>query len=228
MTLPLNDPFRTDTLLERFTMTWWGYGSPTARGWITGMEEGGGTTWDDVHRHLTGWENAGARAFVDLRPNPVPPDHPAFGERPKLVRHWARASRIALAATGRPVTDSTIRQYQLTELAAPDGDTCMLELLPLPSPTMSPRIYADHSRLSWLADRRRYTERMMPPPGIAALRDLIAAPPAGLDGLHRPLLHRPMERGDGRLGTPLARPTPHHQRHRHVGDAPSRGSRHHQ
>jgi len=47
-------------------------------------------------------------------------------------------------------------------LGRADSNNCILEFLPLPSPSVGHWIYADHSRLPQLTDRRTYTEHTTP------------------------------------------------------------------
>jgi hypothetical protein len=65
-----------------------------------------------------------------------------------------------------------VRTYQAQHLASPAGETCLLELLPLPSPSTDRWIYADQSGLPMLESRATYVE-MLVPQRIALLRGLI-------------------------------------------------------
>jgi hypothetical protein len=51
-----------------------------------------------------------------------------------------------------------IRDYQIYELGRKDKETCLLELLPLPSPSVNDWIYGKHSYLPYLCCRNKYIE----------------------------------------------------------------------
>jgi hypothetical protein len=66
-----------------------------------------------------------------------------------------------------------VRNYQTRHLASSTGETCLLELLPLPSPSTDRWIYAEHSRLPLLKDRRSYLQALLPR-RIVHLRSMIS------------------------------------------------------
>jgi hypothetical protein len=66
-----------------------------------------------------------------------------------------------------------VLEYQISQLAAPHGDTCLLELLPLPSPSTRRWIYNSHSDLGVLKDRATYRSELIPR-RVHALRSLIS------------------------------------------------------
>ena len=80
--------------------------------------------------------------------------------------------RILLSSDGRTPTTEQVREYQRVSLGRQDGDTCLLELLPLPSPSTGRWLYAQHSHLLYLADREAYKQTRLAP-RIAHLRKRI-------------------------------------------------------
>lgn len=127
--------------LRHFLHTFYGYGSWTAPLWFIGMEEGGGDSLDEIERRLAAWN--GGDELVDLRAF-----HRAIGgtawfrHHPPLQRTWSKLARIALAAEGRDADADAIRRYQRDELAASHSTTALIELFPLPSPSVADWIYA--------------------------------------------------------------------------------------
>ena len=165
----------TDALLTRYIDTSWGYGSLTAPYWFVGMEEGGGDDWPGFRDGLERWQARGAPPMRAFRPDPADrAANPWFGPRARVQPYWGRIIRIYLAAEGMPCDTAAVRRYQVEHLAAPDADTCLLELLPLPSPSTTHWLYGEHSDLDMLQDRAAYRAHVVPS-RIAALRAMIAS-----------------------------------------------------
>ena len=64
-------------------------------------------------------------------------------------------------AQGKSDLDDAILQYQRERLGAFDGETCLTELLPLPSPNTRTWYYPEWSHLAWLQHRQAYEARVM-------------------------------------------------------------------
>jgi hypothetical protein len=148
----------------------YGYGRWDAPFWFIGMEEGGGNSSDEIARRLSVWEELKGPELADLH---------EFHDRLGVTRHsgptarlqrtWAALTRIALAAEGRPSRLDDVRRYQGTKLGSGTGQTAIIELLPLPSPSTKHWLYAE-STLPELASRDEY-RRALAPHRIAHLRD---------------------------------------------------------
>jgi hypothetical protein len=127
--------------------------------WFIGMEEGGGDTFENVNKRLSEWNKRGRQELED-----VAEFHMAIGlgelfnESPKLQPTWNKLIRMLLSTKGQQdIQMEQVQEYQRTLLGkAPDGENCLIELLPLPSPSISDWIYTRHSGLAQLADRRTY------------------------------------------------------------------------
>jgi hypothetical protein len=163
-----------DELLEEFMHGFFGYGSFVAPFWFIGMEEGGGTSHDEIAARLNAWKQRGKRALEDL-----PAYHDAFaamlpedkrksitkffGEEPSLQATWKRIIRVLFAATGIDTNEDNIGAFQRNGLGRQSGNTCVAELLPLPSPS-SDRwdFYSEQSSIPYLANRDAYSERLRP------------------------------------------------------------------
>lgn len=165
----------TDAHLAQYIDTFWGYGGLGAPYWFVGMEEGGGDSWPAFRDGLGRWRDNGAPPLDRFRPDePERAANPWFGHRARIQPYWGRIIRLFLAAEGLACDTDAVRSYQIEHLAAPDGDTCLLELLPLPSPSTTHWIYGDHSDLDVLRDRATY-RAYVAPKRVAALRALIDA-----------------------------------------------------
>lgn len=151
-----------DNAIERFAHGFFGYGSWAAPVWIIGMEEGGGGSIEEVSRRMTAWEARGRRELEDLGSY-----HEAIGvtrhvgEKPALQPTWSKMIHVFLGANSLPANSELVRNFQSRELGRANGDTCILELLPLPSPNVRTWLYAS-SKLAYLSDRERYRRHIAP------------------------------------------------------------------
>lgn len=150
-------------LLENYMDTFYGYGDYEAAYWLIGMEEGGGSSFEEVSRRLAKWESQGRGELLDLRPHHTGGDLSHFvGSSGKLQPTWSQLIRIVLAAEGRPTDNERVRDYQQSQLGRFGGDTCLLELMPLPSPDAKKWLYKEHSSLPQLHSRDTYTKHYAP------------------------------------------------------------------
>ena len=146
-----------DYVLADFIKCFYGYGNYRSRFWFVGMEEGGGNTADDVSLRLRAWDERGRKELDDLAGY-----HRAIGvdsyfkDRPTLQRTWKGLIRIVLAADRQTCDKESVRTYQKSMLGTTNGDTCLLELLPLPSPNTNTWLYRSNSSLPYLANRDTY------------------------------------------------------------------------
>jgi hypothetical protein len=143
--------------LADFIQRFYGYGNYRARYWFVGMEEGGGNTLEEISRRVEAWDERGRKELEDVADfhRAIGINH-LFDNRPKLQPTWNKLIRIILSADGQPCNTDTIRTYQKNRLGTLDGDTCLLELLPLPSPNTSAWLYRENSTLPYLIDRAAY------------------------------------------------------------------------
>jgi len=161
-----------DSLLSAFMTDFLGYGSPDAKVWFVGMEEGGGDNFTEIERRLSCWEQRGRRQLEDLRAF-----HEAFGEdrwhcHRKLQRTWSHLIRIYLSANFRSTDEEAVRDYQVERLGRDGGDTLLLELFPLPSQSTSHWRYHAWSTLPALSSRKSYMQKLVRP-RIERLRQLL-------------------------------------------------------
>lgn len=149
-----------DELLEAFAETFYGYGSYGGQYWFIGLEEGGGGSAEEIGRRLSAWDRRGRRELDD-----VAEYHREigvgcyFGPRARLQTTLKQLARMALAADGLGDTTEAVRTYQGAHLGRRGGDSCLLELLPLPSPSTARWGYGERSMLPQLASREKYRQR---------------------------------------------------------------------
>lgn len=151
-----------DNLLSEFAASFYGYGDHRADYWFIGMEEGGGDSLEEVQRRLEVWDRRGRHELEDLREF-----HRQIGvnrwfeERPALQTTWNKMIRIVLSAEGRSPTTDDLRQYQRDQLGRHGGNTVLVELLPLPSPSTDRWLYGERSQLPQLRSRKAYRDFYM-------------------------------------------------------------------
>lgn len=146
-----------DHLLNEFMLGFYGYGNYSGDYWFIGMEEGGGNSFVDVHNRLRAWGKRGKCELEDVAEYhaEIGVTH-LFGNKPKIQRTWNKLIRAYLSGQNQVPTKEQVREYQCKFFGRTGGDTCLLELLPLPSPSTNDWLYAQHSRLPHLANRRLY------------------------------------------------------------------------
>jgi hypothetical protein len=146
-----------DQLLSKFIQNFYGYGNYSGQFWFIGMEEGGGNSFSEINTRLAVWANRGKNELEDLAEyhKDIGLMH-WFKEKPRLQTTWNKLIRILLSSSGQIPTIEQVREYQQTLLGRLIGDTCLLELLPLPSPSIEQWVYAQYSQLPYLRDRETY------------------------------------------------------------------------
>ncbi len=157
-------PQLDDTLLSQFIQTFYGYGNWGGTYWLIGMEEGGGSSCEEVKARLSAWEERGKQELEDAAAY-----HKAFGvndlfqEHPKIQPTWGKLIRLLLSANGEErVEAQQVREYQRDYLGRPTADHALLELFPLPSPSTNQWIYSNCSDLPYLGHRDHYRTFVAP------------------------------------------------------------------
>ncbi len=149
-------------VLERFTTRFFGYGSWAAPIWFVGMEEGGGSTIEETARRIAAWERRGERELEELIGY-----HRAIGVTRYVEAHaplqptWAKMIHVLLAAQNLPSDIETVRTFQMRSLGRDDGASCIVELLPLPSPDVRSWLYSEWD-VEYLRDRKMYRQHLLP------------------------------------------------------------------
>lgn len=145
-------------LLETFINTFYGYGNPQGDYWFIGMEESAEGSEEDINNRLNTWLNRGQHELED-----VAEYHRAMGadalfsEGATSQKTWEGLIYILLAATLQDLNKEDVLNYQINELGRRDKNTCLLELFPLPSPSIQDWLYNQYSLLPYLSTRQSYT-----------------------------------------------------------------------
>ncbi|TAJ19080.1 MAG: hypothetical protein EPO68_06860 [Planctomycetota bacterium] len=160
-------------LLDAFMAGHFGYGNLAAPVWFVGMEEHGGHREQEIALRLAAWSNLGRRVVSDVRDY-----HHAIGvddhwvERPPIQPTWGRLIRVLLASKGLVPDTESVRAYQRDRLGRADGESCLLELMPLPAPGIGSWPYRQFSDNPALTAREAYIRHVLPA-RVAQLRALI-------------------------------------------------------
>lgn len=130
-------------LITDFMNDFYGYGNPKGAYWFIGMEEGCGPDWD-IHARprFEQWRVRGRRQTEHLRDFHFAIGVKQYweadaGRQVKVQFTWRRLIETVLAAECEDMTEERVAEYQATELGTLDGNNCLLELLPLPSPSLT-------------------------------------------------------------------------------------------
>lgn len=108
-----------------------GYGRLDAPVWFVGMEEGGGGP-ENIRARLQFKDVedcAGAHERLSL-----PQYHRA--ERPVIQRTWGQMARFMLHLQGREASADEVRAYQANQLGRSSGESMLMELMPIPKPSL--------------------------------------------------------------------------------------------
>jgi len=146
-----------DELLKKRIDTFYGYGNYQGNYWFIGMEEAGGD-FKDVNNRINIWDKRGLKEIDDVAEYHIDIGWPSgFQPGAAIQSTWKGLIRIVLSAKGKKNIDvEDIRQYQIQELGRKNKETCLLELLPLPAPSLKYWIYNQHSHLYYLYNRQSY------------------------------------------------------------------------
>lgn len=143
-----------DELLEAYMQCFFGYGSLSGAYWLVGIEERGGDTLEDVAARLRAWDNRGRLELEDVFEFSVKAGQGMwFGPKARLQRTWANFIRIVLGAEGLDAGREKVRQYQSRHFGRAGGETCLVNLMPLPSRSSNEWHHAHVSTLPHLESR---------------------------------------------------------------------------
>lgn len=162
-------------LVDSYAKTFLGYGTTAAPFWFIGLEHGGGSNADEMHRRLTAWDQRGRRPIEDLLDYHIAiSEHRWFATRatPRLQPTWAQLVRVILAAKGQATDNAAVRDYQAHSLGRSIGETCLLECSALPSPDLTSWLLPTLTELPHLQSRE-IAYRVLVPARLRRMRQMI-------------------------------------------------------
>ena len=146
-----------DKVLESYINGFYGYGNFQSPFWFIGMEEGGGNSIGEIIKRISVWDNRGQQIIEDLFDYHLKIGITQFfGQRAKLQKTWSQLIRVIFGIYESDFENEKIREYQNRFLGRKNGETCLLELLPLPAPSINDWLYGKYSRIDYLSNREKY------------------------------------------------------------------------
>lgn len=150
-------------LFQLFINTFLGSGNYSGDYWFVGMEEGGGESLEQVTSRINAWHDLGEQGLVDIYDFHIKINYPSFFTDPVKLQHtWVQQARVILSSKGFLPTIPALKAYQRDILGRKDSETCLLELLPLASPSSSVWNYDRWSELPFLKNRNAYLNYCIP------------------------------------------------------------------
>ncbi|MDD5367868.1 MAG: hypothetical protein PHQ40_02185 [Anaerolineaceae bacterium] len=147
----------SDKLLIDFMKGFYGYGNPAGPFWFVGMEEGGGDTREEICRRLEIWDELGRPATADVSEFHHRLGMDRFFRDPvRMQPTWKRLICLLQSLKGEPYDRTSVQAYQKACFGRQDGETCSLELLPLPSPNANIWNYPTWFSIPELSSREAY------------------------------------------------------------------------
>jgi hypothetical protein len=146
-----------DVLLKEFAKRFFGYGAHSGDHWFVGIEEGGGDSFNEVEARLKAWSRRGGMELEDVGEFCKEiGQHHWFRPKARLQSTWSKYIRVILGTKSIEAATERVRDYQAESLGRWNGESCMMNLLPLPSPSGKHWNYTDWSDNQRLASRDSY------------------------------------------------------------------------
>lgn len=151
--------------LEEYSLKFYGFGNPGGKLWFIGLEEAGGKCERVVADRLHLWKHRFASApiidglkfhteLMDCEGNSL---KRLFEAESGTQATWNQLIRLQLAWNGSPNPQKLeISKFLAQNWAQADSDNCLLELFPLPSPSVTEWHYPRWSDADFLKSREKY------------------------------------------------------------------------
>lgn len=164
----------THALLRDYADAFRTYGPLSNPVWFLGTEEGGGADLAAAARKILAWDRAGRPLVAELddpAPDSVHLESPFLrdgGGPAALQTVRSNQVRVLLGLRGEPLDNARVRRLQGREHGRRGGQTCLMELFPLPSSDSDAWIYdrVAHDPATDgpnpFASRREYREHYLP------------------------------------------------------------------
>ena len=116
-----------------------------------------GKTIDEIQRRLSIWCDRGKHELEDVAAYHLQlGEQQLFTDPVKSQPTWNKLIRIVLSAGGVPLDLEIVKAYQQDRFGRWNGDTCLMELLPLPSRSTGDWLYSNLSAVPHLTTREVY------------------------------------------------------------------------
>ncbi len=153
--------------LFRYAESFLGYGDLNAPYWLIGMEEGGGTKLAEIRCRLHAWQKLNYPTVADLLEFHKQAGMAEVVEQ-TIQRTWKYLIDLLCAIGGEECSNKL--EYQRCHLGKYNGNSCLLELLPLPSRNINvqnndkdkPRIYKTCNLYDCIQNKGKYKKHFFP------------------------------------------------------------------
>ncbi len=150
-------------LLAHYIDNFYGFGSYQSRYWFIGVEEGSDKSLEENAARLEAWNRRGREELEELIEYHLQISVSRyFSASPPMQPTWNKLVRVLLAIQGHEATHLEVKAYQRDHLGRKGGDTCLLELLPLPSLSVSQLMHGEQRTRHHLNTRDDYREHYAP------------------------------------------------------------------
>jgi len=150
--------FPSEKEIDEFAAGFYGYGNLGAPLWFIGMEEGGGNSAGEVAKRIRAWQQRGRMPLEDVAEYHDALLEDGFASITKQST-WSALCRIQLAYDSSATSGSAVRNHWQKKLGRWDSATCIMELNPLPSPSITTWKYPEFTEIPFLANRVTYNAR---------------------------------------------------------------------
>lgn len=121
--------------------SWFGYGRWEAPYWFIGMEPGGA----DDEASYEAWQDLGGGELIDCRAHHLSSNDPIWtrwhaAERPPTQPTWRRLIQLFLSFEGTPTDLEAVARFQRDDWGSEDGETALIEVSGLHSPSLGTSI----------------------------------------------------------------------------------------
>lgn len=171
-----------EKLLIDFMNNFFGYGNLKGEYWFVGKEEGGGNSIKEINSRIEKWEKENKPTVLDnyeLHKEIKDPKGNSYsyyfnGSKSKCQRTWAGLIKVLMCINQEQFpTLEEVKVFQSNHLGRKKSNNCLLEILPLPSPSAGTFKYNEWTNLDFLTSRENY-EKEMKQVRVQKLKELIA------------------------------------------------------
>ncbi|MBZ9731542.1 hypothetical protein LB467_17795 [Salegentibacter sp. JZCK2] len=152
--------------LENYINTFFGYGNWNATYWFIGIEENGGYSPEDVNLRIDSWEKYGTE-LIDCKRHHVNIGLKRFFTEGLRQKTWWGLIRLRNTIEGKEISTETIRSVQKENWGQIKSSNLLIDLFPLPSPSVELWNYRnwytnewDNLGLTYLKTREKYFEKI--------------------------------------------------------------------
>ncbi|MDT0685573.1 hypothetical protein [Autumnicola psychrophila] len=146
-------------ILEDYINSFYGYGIWSANYWFVGIEENGGYTIEDTITRINSW-NGYRTDLIDCKEHHSNIGHHQFFTKGKHQPTWWGLMKLRKAIEGKDITTASLRDMQRNNWGQKNSENLILDLFPLPSPSVKDWKYDKWSKLTYLTTRSDYFKEL--------------------------------------------------------------------